>query len=47
MEDCQKLGDRPEIEIDEEGMKNLVGLFSLLIKIDRRNNPELYKKTYD
>ncbi len=33
-----------KIEIDEEGMANLVGFFSLLLKVDRRLHPELYKK---
>ena len=29
---------------DFESEKNLVGLFTLLQKIDKRNNPDLYKK---
>jgi hypothetical protein len=31
-------------EFDFESEKNLVGLFALLQKIDKRNNPDLYKK---
>jgi hypothetical protein len=27
---------------DPESRRNLVGLFDLLLKMDRRNNPELY-----
>lgn len=32
-----------ELELDSESKRNLVGLFDLLYKIDKRNNPELYK----
>jgi hypothetical protein len=28
---------------NEEEMNNVVGLFDLLLKIDKRNNPDLYK----
>ncbi len=35
--------ERKPIEIDEEGMKNLVNLFSLLLKIDMRVNPDKYR----
>lgn len=31
---------------EEEG-KRIVGLFSLLMKIDKRQNPHLYKKSND
>lgn len=29
---------------DIQDLDNLVGFFDLLLKIDRRNNPELYKQ---
>jgi hypothetical protein len=29
--------------IDEESKRNLVGLYDLLYKIDKRNNPEYYQ----
>ncbi|MFA5030259.1 MAG: hypothetical protein WC495_01575 [Patescibacteria group bacterium] len=29
---------------DFESKSNIIGLFDLLLKIDRRNNPELYKQ---
>lgn len=34
---------------DEQDLDNLVGFFDLLLKIDMRNNPELYKnqQNYD
>jgi len=38
------LKKKPKIEIDEEGMENLVNFFSLLLKVDMRNNPECYRK---
>ncbi len=31
-----------EIMVDFEGDKNLLGLYDLLLKIDRRINPHLY-----
>lgn len=31
-------------KINDEDFKNVVNLFSLLLKIDKRNNPHLYKK---
>lgn len=30
--------------LDEEGRRNLLGFFDLLIKVDRRVNPHLYQK---
>ena len=34
-----------DIDVEsEEGQKHLVDFFSLLLKIDKRNNPELYEK---
>ena len=32
---------------DFEARQNLLGFFDLLLKIDMRNNPELYKKQLD
>lgn len=34
---------------DEQDLDNLVGFFDLLLKIDMRNNPQLYKnqQNYD
>ena len=32
------------MDIDFEARQNLLGFFSLLLEIDMRNNPELYKK---
>jgi hypothetical protein len=29
---------------EQESQSNLVGFFDLLLKIDRRNHPELYQK---
>jgi hypothetical protein len=31
-------------DLDEEGRRNLLGFFDLLIKVDRRVNPHLYQK---
>lgn len=31
-----------ELEIIDRDFGNVVGLFNLLLKIDKRNNPELY-----
>ena len=45
--------DKASLEIDQifddfEARSNLVGLYNLLLKIDRRVNPQLYdKKSYD
>ena len=36
--------EEKEFELDAEGKRNLVGLFDLLFKIDKRNNPELYEE---
>lgn len=41
-----------DIFVDFESRSNIVGLFDLLLKIDRRNNPQRYKpemreKDYD
>ena len=33
--------------LDEEGRRNLLGFFDLLIKVDRRVNPQLYQKQND
>jgi len=33
--------------IDFEAKQNLVGFFDLLLKIDKRNHPENYKKQSD
>jgi hypothetical protein len=40
---------RIDTEKERQDMDNLVGFFDLLLKIDRRNNPELYKnqQSYD
>ena len=32
---------------DFEAKQNLLGFFDLLLKIDMRNNPELYKKQFN
>lgn len=29
---------------EQESQSNLVGFFDLLLKVDRRNHPELYQK---
>jgi len=34
-------------DLDEEGRRNLLGFFDLLIKVDRRVNPQLYQKQDD
>ena len=34
-------------DLDEEGRRNLLGFFDLLIKVDRRVNPHLYQKPKD
>ena len=34
-------------DLDEEGRRNLFGFFDLLIKVDRRVNPQLYQKQND
>jgi len=34
-------------DLDEEGRRNLLGFFDLLIKVDRRVNPHLYQKQND
>ena len=34
-------------KMDFEAKQNLLGFFDLLLKIDMRNNPELYKKQVD
>ena len=34
-------------DLDEEGRRNLLGFFDLLIKVDRRVNPHLYQKNDD
>ena len=41
--------DYPDMDDKEywEARQNLYGLFSLLLKIDRRVNPHLYKKNSD
>lgn len=36
-----------EIFDDFESRSNFVGLFNLLLKIDRRVNPHLYKQQHD
>ena len=36
--------EREATEMDFEARQNLLGFFDLLLKIDMRNNPELYKK---
>lgn len=36
--------EEKEFELDAESKRNLVGLFDLLYKIDKRNNPELYEE---
>ena len=33
--------------MDFEAKQNLLGFFDLLLKIDMRNNPELYKKKFN
>ena len=34
-------------DLDEEGRRNLLGFFDLLIRVDRRVNPQLYQKQND
>jgi len=34
-------------DLDEEGRRNLLGFFDLLIKVDRRVNPHLYQNQND
>lgn len=36
-----------DTKIDKEGMDNLVAVFSLLLKWDRQQNPENYKRKND
>lgn len=33
--------------LDEEARENLLGFFDLLVKVDRRVNPQLYQKHND
>jgi hypothetical protein len=41
----KKQGDRElEYNDDWEAQQNLLGFFSLLLEVDRRVNPHLYKK---
>ena len=42
----EKLNSTEELDfskLDFEAQQNLIGLFSLLLKIDKRNNKDLYK----
>jgi hypothetical protein len=32
------------IDLDSEAKRNLIGAFELLLKVDRRANPQFYKK---
>lgn len=44
------LGGNTEISVKDlnfSDKNNLTNLFSLLLKIDRRNNPNLYKQSYE
>jgi len=44
------MSERPELSLDEmdfEARSNLVGFFDLLLKIDRRINPERYENNRD
>jgi len=36
-----------ENNLNFEAKQNLLGFFDLLLKIDMRNNPELYKKQFN
>jgi hypothetical protein len=36
--------DKPNTSQEQQELNNLVGFFDLLLKIDRRINPELYQK---
>lgn len=36
-----------EKQLDFEAKQNLLGFFSLLLQVDRRNNPERYKENND
>jgi hypothetical protein len=52
LSDCTSLGGNNNIEVDIRSLNfsdknNLTNLFSLLLKIDKRNNPNLYKKNYE
>lgn len=43
--DEQPLKTEPTLDsLDFEAKQNLLGFFDLLLKIDMRNNPEIYKK---
>lgn len=47
IEECKKFIDDSERYSDEEIFdigNNLIGFFNLLLEVDMRNNPELYKK---
>ena len=43
MSDKAKKDEFNNIKIDFEAKQNLVGFFSLLLEIDKRNNPKKYK----
>lgn len=45
-DEAGKIQDEKRIDakLDPEARYNLLGFFSLLLEIDRRNNPEKYKK---
>ena len=36
--------EQPNISQEQHDLENLVGFFDLLLKIDRRVNPELYQE---
>lgn len=33
-----------DIELDDESRRNLVNLYSLLLKVDKRTNPDIYQE---
>lgn len=48
--DCTSLGGNLNIELNSliySDKNNLINLFSLLLKIDKRNNSNLYKNNYE
>ena len=44
MSEKPKEQSQPETNADFEARQNLSGFFNLLLEIDMRNHPELYKK---
>lgn len=51
MSEREEKQSKQKLQLTQEEKDNLVGFFALLIKVDKRINPELYKiktnKKYD